>query len=202
MDTEPSSIPIEPYSDSTRPSTGSSFYSGITSPSGSSEDEFFDAPESLGSHGHTREDSVSEPRISTPLVSTDILPILHPDEIPHNPPSIPNVSDSVIPLPTTISVLDQFNRANVPLKEEDFSSLESLENPSETETVTASFNQRWTSSPNIETYPITEERVIPGFNGTTTNILTFLSPNSDSANKEFTFKPIEQVSSTIFSVCI
>ena len=181
-------IPVE-ASELTRPSTGSSFYSGVTSPSGSSEDEFYDAPESPGSQGPKLTESSAEPRISTPLVSTDISPTLQPIDSPPlptplDPPTLSQLLPVKLPKPRTF-----------PVREEDFSSLDSVESASETETITAMSRHIFTSSPLMETDGIlTTETVIPGFNGDTTNILTFLSPNPDSASKEFMFAPINEVS--------
>ena len=180
----------------TRPSTASSFYSSVTSPSGSSEDEFFDAPESLGSHGKTRTDSPSEPRISTPLVSADVPPTLQPPDSPSFPALLEPTPANRQSLLATNFLLDQLNgfqrnQRTYPSREDDFSSLDSIESVSETETMTASLNR----VPLMETDDIlTEETVIPEFNGGTTNILTFLSPNPDSATKQFTFQPINEVS--------
>ena len=173
MSTTAAFTPVDP-AETTRPSTASSFCSGVTSPSGSSEDEFFDASETLGSQGQASEPS--ELRVPTPQVSADLPPTLHPDTAPVRYPSLPR------------SLL-----TSVPPKDDDFSSLDSQEDLSEDETVT-SFPQRLTSSPNLETgHILTEEIAIPGINGATTNILTFLSPNPESRNKAFTFAPINEV---------
>ena len=189
---------VELPTPSTRPSTGSSFHSGVTSPSGSSEDEFFDAPEVLLSQGTARSESPTEPRISTPNVSDDISPTIEP---PDTQPS-----DELTPrpfrfYPTARDVLEQLNgnRHDFPVSEnrdDELISLESIESNSETETITPGNIPLNPYGREDEPEPcnLVEETTIPGTDGSTTNILTFHSPNPSSAEEQFLFRLSDKVS--------